>query len=427
MEAPEPPPLGWTMHEAVTALLPDLLAAADQPPPPGWWMAGGAEYKAAERLALHRAFARIMEAGSYCASGMVKEQEQPIAPALWRAATFGLGLQGDRVNRDALLVGSKIYKGVRVNKPAIGDISSPRVAAGSGDAAKRQGPEAGIVWWTACETYTWVAFGKARPLAGNIEFPAAEWSQKWRNWPTDELSKAFVCIAMNKPWGEATWGGRGEDHCMDMARGLIKETGKSAEVLNDFLAADTEQCERNEEALAQAYRDVMAEVQAGRLTVWARRAFRHGTPDISAKHEKLDTTALFLGSRGISIFGTVNYCGPDATGFEFLDYKGPFYDEVRFDAGQVQLLRPITPADAAAPMPPIYNTGTAGRPTSKGFALTEMQRRAAANEMEDKLSTEVKVLLEWLQREHPKAPRASAKGLENGLRDDFKTLRRTPK
>ena len=343
MEESGPPPLGWTMHEAVTALLPDLLAAADQPPPPGWWMAGGAEYKAAERLALHRAFARIMEAGLYRATGMVKEQEQPIAPVLWRAATFGLGLPRDRVDRDALLAGGKIYKGVRVNRPASGDTGDLRVVAGSGDAAEGRGSGAGTVRWTACETYTWVAFREARPLTGNIEFSRAEWSRKWRNWPTDELSRAFECLTMNKPWGEATWGGRGEEHCMDMARSLMDETKESAEVLNDLLAADTKQWMRNQDKLRQAYRDVMAAVREGKLIVWARPALGPSAPNVSAVHQTLDPL-LFEGPRGISVFGCVEYAGYGTNGFDpqpendfgFMKYQGPWFDEIRFSADQIR-------------------------------------------------------------------------------------------
>ncbi len=134
---PQPPPIDWTMREAVAALLPDLLAVADGQPPRDWWMAGGAEYKANERAELRRAFARIMEAGLYRATGLVKGQELPIAPALWRAATFGLGLPGERVSEDILYAGGKSFKGVRVNRPALEDAGGTRAAAGSSPAPTR--------------------------------------------------------------------------------------------------------------------------------------------------------------------------------------------------------------------------------------------------------------------------------------------------
>ena len=207
----------------------------------------------------------------------------------------------------------------------------------------------GTVRWTACETYTWVAFGEARPLTGNIEFPRAEWSEKWRNWPTDELSRAFVCIAMNKPWGEATWGGRGEDHCMDMAHGLIRESGKSAEVLIDLLAADTKKCERNCDELRRAFTKVMAAVREGKLMVWARPALGPSAPNVSAVHQTLDPL-LFEGPRAISVFGCVGYASYGTNEFEprpendfgFMDYEGPWFDEVRFNADQVREIWPTS-------------------------------------------------------------------------------------
>ena len=340
---PELPSTGWTMREAAAALLPEMLADADGRPPKDWWMAGGAVYKAAERKALHRAFARIMESGQYRATGLVKELEEPIAPLLWRAARFGLGLQGDSASEDHLFAAGKVFKGVRVYRPALENTGSPRAAADSDGAGKGRLIEAGTEWWTACQVYTWVAFGEARPLFGNVEFPRAEWSRKWRDWPPDELSKAFVCIGMNKPWGEPTWGTRGEEHCMAVARAIMAETKDTAESLNDALAADIEQWQRNKEALVQAFRDVMDAVRAGRLTVRARRALPNGTPDINAGHEELDAAKWFLGPRAISLSGGVEYTGESSiplmvqTPLEALfDYTGPRWDDAQFIAGQVQ-------------------------------------------------------------------------------------------
>ena len=220
--------------------------------------------------------------------------------------------------------------------------ASARVYSGAARERRAGGAPSPVIpnttWWTACETYTWVAFQEARPLSDNIEFPRSEWSRNWRDWPPFELSRAFVCIGMNKAWDGPTRGSRDEKHCMAVARAIMEETGESAKTLNDMLAADIEQCERNKEAVLQASMDVMTAVRAGTLKVWARPAFENGTPNISAKHEELNAAALFLGPRGICIFGSVDYAGAKRTGFEFKNYKGPFYDEARFDAGQVQAI-----------------------------------------------------------------------------------------
>lgn len=344
-EEPSPPPIGWTIGEAVAALLPDLLAAADGRPPPTWWMAGGAEYKANERAKLRRAFARIMEAGQYAATGLMKGQEQLIAPPLWRAATFGLGLPGERVPEDTFFAGGKNFKGVRVNRPAVEDSGSTPKVAGSRSAGEGQVLGTGIVRWTACEAYTWVAFGEARPYGDGFVFPKSEWSVDWTDYPRTSLSRAFICIETGQDWGPDEWGGRGKEHYLAWARALIRNTQLDARRLNELLTAHNEQHGRNVDKLRQAFRDVMAAVREGRLTVWARPAFGPAKPNNSAVHATLDPL-LFEGPRAVSVTGWVDYAGFDSNEFDprpendfgFLDYNGPWYDEVRFDAGQVQAL-----------------------------------------------------------------------------------------
>lgn len=346
-EEPNPPPIGWTIGEAMAALLPDLLAAADGRPPPTWWMAGGAEYKADERARLRRAFARIMEAGQYAATGLMKGQEQLIAPALWRAATFGLGLPGERVPEDAFFAGGKNFEGVRVNRPAVEDSGNTPTAAGSRSADEGQVLGPGKVRWTACEAYTWVAFREARHHGDDYEFPKSEWSVDWKDRPSTDLSRAFVCIVTKKPWGPDKWGSQGRAHCLAWARALMRDTGKTAMCLNGLLADHHERHGRNQDKLRQAFRDVMVAAREGRLTVWARPALGPSVSNVSAVHQALDPL-LFEGPRAISVFGRVDYASYGTNEFDprpendfgFLDYKGPWFDEVRFDTEQVQALWP---------------------------------------------------------------------------------------
>lgn len=83
--------------------------------------------------------------------------------------------------------------------------------------------------------------------------------------------------------------------------------------------------------------------------------------------------------------------------------------------------------EVPVPSPPIYNTGTAGRPSSKHLALAEMRRRAGAGTLATGIKAESEALSAWLTQEHPQAPPATAKSLENSLRDEFKALRLPPK
>jgi hypothetical protein len=205
----------------------------------------------------------------------------------------------------------------------------------------------GVVRWTACETYTWVAFGEARPIGAHIEFPAKEWSRDWKHWPPTWLSNAFVEIETGSPWKPdlEVVSGPAADVVRARARRIIQNTGETARQLNDLLTADIEQSGRNQDKLRQAFRDVMAAVRAGHLTVEARPAHRFGKPNISAVHQVLDPK-LFIGPREISLFGVVDYAGPHTNEFDprpendfaFMDYEGPWFDDVRFDAEQVQAL-----------------------------------------------------------------------------------------
>lgn len=205
----------------------------------------------------------------------------------------------------------------------------------------------GVVRWTACETYTWVAFREARPIGDHIEFSAKEWSRDWKHWPPTWLSNAFVEIETGSPWKPdlEIVSRPAADVVRARAWRIIQDTGETARQLNDLLTADIEQSRCNQDKLRQAFRDVMAAVRAGHLTVEARPALRFGKPNISAVHQVLEPR-LFIGPRAISLFGVVDYAGPHTNAFDprpendfaFMDYEGPWFDEVRFDAEQVQAL-----------------------------------------------------------------------------------------
>ena len=116
-DGPEPPTGGWTLREAAEAMFPQLLAAAEKQVQNGW-MRGGGEPNPSERTELRRTFARMMEAGRYRATGLVKGREEAIDPLLWRAAEFGIGLRGEPRSDNAFWAGGKIFQGVRVHSAA---------------------------------------------------------------------------------------------------------------------------------------------------------------------------------------------------------------------------------------------------------------------------------------------------------------------
>jgi hypothetical protein len=79
--------------------------------------------------------------------------------------------------------------------------------------------------------------------------------------------------------------------------------------------------------------------------------------------------------------------------------------------------------NASPPTTAIYQTGSPGRPTSKGLIEMEFQARAKRNETEETLRQEATALSAWLTKEHPRAPRATPKAIENALRQKFRALK----
>ena len=230
---------------------------------------------------------------------------------------------------------------------------------------------AGTAWWTACEAFTWVAFGEARKLRwwdkdGNerwtesIEFPASEWTVDWKQPPRTGLSRAFITLATGRRWTPEEWGSRGRAHYLGWAWAIMRDTEaiirdpeRSAERLGALLTEHNEQHERNQNKLRQAWREVMTAVREGRLTIRARRALPNGRPDIDALYEMLAPAEVF-GTHSINLRGKVDYAGSNGdqamttTSLETLfDYKGPRWDEAEFVASQVQALWPANPSIAA--------------------------------------------------------------------------------
>jgi integrase len=70
-------------------------------------------------------------------------------------------------------------------------------------------------------------------------------------------------------------------------------------------------------------------------------------------------------------------------------------------------------------------TGTAGRPTSKHLALTEMTARYSRGELGPTLAAEARELVEWLKKESKRLPVPTAHSLENSIRKEYRKLKPT--
>ena len=76
--------------------------------------------------------------------------------------------------------------------------------------------------------------------------------------------------------------------------------------------------------------------------------------------------------------------------------------------------------------PAIYETGVGGRPTSRHLFLPKLAERAATQQMESSLAKEAAWLHSWLLSEHPGAPPATAKTIEEAVRADYRRSKPKP-
>jgi hypothetical protein len=79
---------------------------------------------------------------------------------------------------------------------------------------------------------------------------------------------------------------------------------------------------------------------------------------------------------------------------------------------------------------PVYRTGLAGKPTSWHLVEAECRRRWLAGEhhpgkVGETRSDWARILVEWLKREHPSAPRPTEKTLKSKLAGLLRELARS--
>ena len=83
-----------------------------------------------------------------------------------------------------------------------------------------------------------------------------------------------------------------------------------------------------------------------------------------------------------------------------------------------------TLVEAPAAQKAFVSTGLPGRPAkSKDLIATEFERRAAAGVVLASVRDEARHLARWLRDEHPNMPAATAKTIENNIRDRHRVLR----
>lgn len=193
--------------------------------------------------------------------------------------------------------------------------------------------------WTPFDVFTWVAFGERRSGADHL-LPHVEWSRNWIHWPPQNLAQAFHEIWSGVPWQpdpdsyESGWA----DNDRVWARRVMEQTGASARELAWVLDADIERYRWNEARYQNAKSTVIAAIREGRLPVWARKAHGRGSPNYAAEHELL--TPRWFTQNGLREVNEAAWV--DAPG----NYKGPWWDEVHFDADKVQAIWPAPPSSA---------------------------------------------------------------------------------
>jgi hypothetical protein len=73
---------------------------------------------------------------------------------------------------------------------------------------------------------------------------------------------------------------------------------------------------------------------------------------------------------------------------------------------------------------PETSTGLPGRPAlSRHLIRDELQRRGEANELEDGVGVQAKVLVAWLRSKHPHHPPPTPRVVENNIRAEYRRLK----
>ena len=195
--------------------------------------------------------------------------------------------------------------------------------------------------WTPLDVFTWVAFRERRIGADHL-FTFAEWSLDWGHWPPQSLDRAFYEIASGVPWQPIpdSWEAGWADKDRAWARNIMECTGASALELGWVLDADILRFRHNEARYHVAKAEVMGAIRDGRLPVWARKAYGSARPNHDATPELLDHR-LFTHDETREVNEGAWVDGAD-------NYKGPWWDQVRFDADKVRAIWTARPGAGIA-------------------------------------------------------------------------------
>lgn len=85
--------------------------------------------------------------------------------------------------------------------------------------------------------------------------------------------------------------------------------------------------------------------------------------------------------------------------------------------GQTIIVRRQVEQKAATRPHLVYSSDLPGRPTSRALIEQEYRRRREQGEAESSLAAEARHLSLWLSRDHPDAPPATPRTVENRLRE----------
>lgn len=179
----------------------------------------------------------------------------------------------------------------------------------------------------------------------------------------------------------------------------------------EVAAAAIEEHQKRQREVASAAQSLIGAIASGQLHVWGRPDSyndwpRKGHVPIPADifvDERVTVTVRDRIQIGQAINGRIGQ-------------RDAFF-EIRFRRDEVMTIWPHRSASMTT------RTGTAGRPSSKGLCISEMQRLGAADHLAPTLARQAETLLNWLQEQHPDAPVPTIQSLKNSLRQEYSRLR----
>jgi hypothetical protein len=155
---------------------------------------------------------------------------------------------------------------------------------------------------------------------------------------------------------------------MSARQGRVVSFREAADRLRSELAA----IQRDSEMLKEAKRVLMAALSSGKIRAWGKRDLGRGAPNPAAGYEKIERGVFWDELVSVTEWGKVDANPDDLRAI--LNYRGPTFREVRFEAEDVRRLWPVHECSGATVVAAVASSAAA-RPDDAADAPAKAVQR----------------------------------------------------